>query len=101
MKAVPRIAALAIVTVSVFAAPALMADEAHPGTAGKSAISASALSPAALARDPLLQQQSQIDDLSSRVDQLEESRTAIDQKSKSAISLGITGSVAKEISITH
>jgi hypothetical protein len=101
MKAAARFFALAVVASSAVVTTQVLAEESHQGTPAKPAISPGSLSPAGLARDPLLQQQSQSDDLSSRVDQLEASRAAVDQKSKPAVSLSITGTVAKEISITH
>jgi hypothetical protein len=76
------------------------ADEANSRPAAKSAIPDSSLSPAALDRDPLVQG-SQADDLSERVDALETSRAAVDQKTKSPISLSISGWVTQQVTYTR
>jgi len=101
MKTVTRFAGLAIVAASVFVSVQAVADDAHPAASGNGAIPANSLSPTALGRDPLLQQQSQSDDLSARVDSLETSRANIDQKSKSPISLSISGWVDQQVTYTH
>lgn len=101
MKLSVRIAGVAVIMASVFVTVQAAADEAKPGAAGQSGISANSISPAALSRDPLVQQ-SQTDDLSARVDALEASRAAVDQKStKSPISLSISGWVDQQVTYTR
>jgi hypothetical protein len=99
VKIAVRIAGVAVIMASVFVTVQAAAGEANPGAAGQSGISANSLSPSALSSDPLLQQ-SQTDDLSARVDALEASRAAVDQKSKSPISLSISGWVDQQVTYT-
>jgi hypothetical protein len=100
MKIAVRLLGVAVIMASGFATAQAVADEANPGASGKPGISANSLSPAALSHDPLVQR-SQSDDLSSRVDALEASRAAVDRKTKSPISLSISGWVDEQVIYTR
>lgn len=100
MKLSVSIAGLAMIMASGFMTAQVAADEANPHPAAKSAVQANSLSPAALSSDPLVQR-SQADDLSARVDEVEATRAALDQKSKSPISLSISGWVTQQATYTR
>jgi hypothetical protein len=100
MKRSIRVAGLAMIMASGLMAAHAAADEANSRPATKSAIPASSLSPAALDRDPLVQG-SQADALSERVDALETSKAAVDQKTKSPISLSISAWVTQQATYTR
>lgn len=95
--------ALRMLSLAMFAVvPAFATFEAaaEPAASNRGGLAASALSPSALSNDPLIRN-SESDDLSARVDALESSRAAVDQKSKSPISLSISGWVTQEVTITR
>ena len=100
MKSAVPMARVALFLASVFVSVQVAAGEANNGASGKPGISAYALSPDALSRDPLVQG-SQADDLSARVNALEASRAAVNQKSKPPISLSISGWIDEQVIYTR
>lgn len=90
---------LAVVAASVLASAQVAADDIHQRALDTS-IPDSSMSASAGNGSPAAKSAT-ADDLSSRIDQLEADRAAIDQKTKSPISLGISGWVSQQVTVTH
>jgi hypothetical protein len=99
MRATAFILSFAVVSAAACMTTAGTADETHSQSFGTK-VPAGALSTSISSDDPLLKQPSS-EDLASRVDQLEATRAAVDQQSKSPISLSISGWVDQQVTYTR
>ena len=100
MMSAARIFSLAIVAASVAVSGEVAAEEVHQRALDMS-IPDSSTSPPAGGDRSSAKSTAATDDLSSRIDELEANRAAIDQKTKSPISPGISGWVSQQVTITH
>ena len=99
MVSAARIFGLAIIAASAVLSGTGAADELHQRALDTSIPGGSMSAPAASDGSPA--KSSSADDLSSRIDQLEANRAAIDRKTKSPISLGVSGWVSQQVTVTH
>lgn len=99
MVSAARAFGLAIIVASAVLSGAVAADEIHQRALDTSIPNDSMSAPTASDGSPA--KSSSADDLSSRIDQLEANRAAVDGKTKSPISLGISGWVSQQVTVTH
>lgn len=93
-----RVFSLMVVAASVLASAQVAADDTHTRALDTSIPASSMSAPSGNDGSPA---KSSTDDLSSRIDQLEANRAAAGQQPKSPISLGVSGWVSQQVTITH
>jgi hypothetical protein len=98
MMSTPRIFSLMVVAASVLASAQVAADEARTRALDTSIPASSMSAPSGSDGSSA---KSSADDLSARIDQLEANRAAAGQQPKSPISLGVSGWVSQQVTITH